>query len=120
MPIAPQDGGRGFIPGSTRYNLIRTSEESGSQEIVRGSWGPLRNMDKFFNCQWLVSQDKHKKLKRSAILRLFIMTFPKPFVKFPNKCYAMILHTLFNIFIIYTSTPKKEWFNLVCAQMGII
>lgn len=112
LPIAPQDGGRGFISG---MNLIRTSKESASQEIVRDSWGTLRNMDKLSNYQWLASQDKCKKLKRSAILRLFIMTFPKPFMKFPNKCYAIIIHALFNIFIIYSSMPKKGWFNLVCG-----
>lgn len=34
------------------------------------------------------------------------------FMKFPNKYYIMILHALFNVFIIYIFPQKVDWFSL--------
>lgn len=73
------------------------------------------------NCQTISGQSlrtnsRKEKLKRSAILRVFMMTFPKPLMKLPNECYTMILHALFNIFRIIYSLPlppeKVVWLSL--------
>lgn len=78
-------------------------------------------MEKLSNYQQLVSQDKLKtgEAKKVCMLRVFTMAFPKPFVKFPSKCYTMILYALFNTFITYTP-PQKSLFGLVCAQVGTV
>lgn len=33
-------------------------------------------------------------------------------MKFPNKYYIMILHALFNVFIIHIFPQKVDWFSL--------